>query len=245
MNPQMYQGPNQRRPSNFMPQTPVSAYQASPAPQPFSAVQPTSYGAPYSTNRLQTTAPVYNPNAPRTVEVFHLSDAANLAIPEDIRQQFHCDERGHVLFFSAPPLDIIEPIQPKLAHSLKYLARKEERQKIVTERKRKREEEVKQRSEEEKRRRADEETELAARVEALAPKAIGCMVKQIVAGTEELYKLFHQNHADSARAADMKARERRILADRLAHQQTEQIQAQSKKEDFVNLKGSALYLGDN
>ncbi|KAJ5798199.1 Bromodomain [Penicillium pulvis] len=230
MNPQMYQGPNQRRPSNFVPQTPTSVYQSTPATHQYSAAQPTPYAAPYSTNRPNAAAPVYNPNAPRAVEVFHLSDAANAAIPADIRQQFHCDERGHVLFFSAPPLDIITPAQPELAHSLKYLARKEERQKHVAERKRKREEEEKQRSDEEKRQRVSEETVLEARVEALAPRAIECMVKQVVTGTDELYKIFYHDQADSVRAADLKCRESRILADQLARLTTSQILTQSKKE---------------
>jgi chromatin structure-remodeling complex subunit RSC1/2 len=245
MNPQMYQ-PNQRRTSSFVPQTPAG-YQASPAAHPYPAAQPSpSPYAPYSTNRLHTAAAsVYNPNAPRPVEVFHLVDAANAAIPEDIRKQFHCDERGHVLFFSAPPLDIIPPSQPKLGHSLKYLAAKEERRKNVAERKRKLAEDQRQRDEEAKRHRADEETALAGRVEALVPKAIESMLQQVSSGTDELYKGFYQGEADSARAADLKAREGRIQLDVLARQQTAQIQAHSINEGFVNLKGTAMYLGDN
>ncbi|KAJ5937458.1 RSC complex subunit (RSC1) [Penicillium verhagenii] len=232
MNPQMYQGPNQRRPSNFVPQTPTSVYQTTPAPHQYSAAQPTPYAAaaPYSTNRLHAAAPVYNPNAPREVEVFHLSDAANAAIPSDIRQQFHCDERGRVLFFSTPPLDIIVPARPELAHSLKYLARKEERQKQVADRKRKREEEEKQRAEEEKRRRLEEETDLATRVEALAPRAIECMLKEVVAGTDELYKMFYGDQSESARAADLKSRESVIQAARFTRQQTTYIQTQSRRD---------------
>lgn len=246
MNPQMYQ-PNQRRTSSFVPQAPAAGYQASPVAHPYSAAQPSpSPYSSYSANRLHTAAaPVYNPNAPRPVEVFHLVDAANAAIPEDIRKQFHCDERGHVLFFSAPPLDIIPPFQPKLGHSLKYLAAKEERQKNVAERKRKLAEDQKQRNEEAKRQRADGETELAARVEALIPKAIESMFQQVSAGTDELYNGFYQDEADSARAADVRAREGRIQVDQLARQQTAQIQAQSLNEAFVNLKGTAMYLGDN
>lgn len=246
MNPQMYQ-PNQRRTSSFVPQTPTGAYQAPPAAHPYSAARPspTPYG-PYSTNRLQpAAAPVYNPNAPRPVEVFHLVDAANAAIPEDIRKQFHCDERGHVLFFSAPPLDIIPPFQPQLGHSLKYLASKEERQKNVTERKRKLAENQKQRDEEAKRQRADEETALAARVQDLIPKAIETLLQQVSSGTDELYQGIYQDEADSARAADTRARDSIIQIDRLAHQQTAQIQAQSSNEGFVNLKGTAMYLDDN
>lgn len=244
MNPQMYQL-NQRRPSSLAPQTPVGGYQASPAGHTYSAAQSSPYGA-YSTNRLPAPAPapVYNPNAPRPVEVFHLVENANSAIPEDIRRQFHCDERGHVLFFSAPPLDIIPATQPRLGHSLKYLAAKEERQKKVAERKRKLAEDQKQRDEEAKRRRADEETALAARVETLAPKAIASLLRGVASGTDELYRALSPDQADSARAAAVEACESRVQADRLVRQQTAQIQTQSRNEGYVSLKGSAMYLGD-
>ncbi|KAJ5110757.1 Bromodomain [Penicillium argentinense] len=243
MNPQMYQGATQRRPSNFAPQTPAGFYQASPATHPYSAAQPSPYG-PYPANRVPPGA-MQNPNAPRPIEVYHLSEAANAAIPADIREQFHCDDKGHVLFFSTPPLDIVPPMESNLCHSLKYLASKEERRKKVAERKRKREEERKERDEEAKRQRADEETALAARIDALAPKAIEYMVKEMTKGTDQLYRVLYEDQADSARAADNKARDSRILADRATHEHTAQIQAQSKNQGFVNLKGDAMYLGGN
>ncbi|KAJ5692093.1 Bromodomain [Penicillium macrosclerotiorum] len=243
INPQMYQGPSQRRPSNFVPPTPTGGYQVSPAAPPYTAIPQSPY-ANYPTNRLQATASVYNPNAPRPIEVYHLNDSANNAIPEDIRAQFHTDAMGHVLFFSAPPLDIIPLSQQKLGHSLKYLASKEEHQKKVAERKRKKEGEQRERDEAAKRQRAAEEAALAGRIKALAPKAIECMVQQVVGGTEELYKAIHQDQAQSIWAADNLAREKRAQADRLARQETEQIQAQSRNEGFVSLKGSAMYLGD-
>jgi chromatin structure-remodeling complex subunit RSC1/2 len=245
MNPQMYQGPNQRRPSNFMPQTPTANYQASPAPVPYSAAQPVQYGA-YPTNRVPPTAaaPIYNPNAPRPIEVYHLNDAANGAIPADIRSQFHCDAQGHVLFFSVPPLDLIPPAEQKLSHSLKYLASKEERAKKVAERKRKLAEEQREREEAAKRQRADEETALAARIEALTPKAIESMVQQVVSGTDKFYKSLYGDQAESVRAADEKVRESRIQADRANGQLIAQILAQTKDGGFVSLKGSAMYLGD-
>ncbi|KAJ5624695.1 hypothetical protein N7510_001004 [Penicillium lagena] len=232
--PQMYQN-LQHRPSNFAQQSPhvAAGYQASPA-----YAQPSAY-TPYPANRLQPA--VYNPNAPRPVEVFNLSDAANAAIPPDIRAQFHCDDKGRVLFFSTPPLDIVPPSQQKLSHSLKYMATKDARQKRVEERKRKRAEEKKEREEATKRLRADEETVLASRVEALAPKAVDAMVQQIVAGTDELYKLLYLDLADKVRAADGKIREHGILADRVAAEQISRIQAQSTHEGPADLQGSALY----
>jgi chromatin structure-remodeling complex subunit RSC1/2 len=71
-----------------------------------------------------SSANAYNP--PRPVEVYHLSDAANASIPPDIRAQFHRDEQDHILFFTAPPLDVphIPGAAKKLGHSIKYLAAK-------------------------------------------------------------------------------------------------------------------------
>ncbi|KAJ5233476.1 Bromodomain [Penicillium citrinum] len=241
MNPQMYHGPNPRRPSNFAPQTPTAGYQASPATHPYSAAQPTPYSS-YPPNRGPVGGTVYNPNAPRPIEVYHLGEAANAAIPADIREQFHCDDRGHILFFSAPPLDIVPP-HPKLGHSLKYLATKESRRKAVAELKRKRESDRQAAAEESKRRRADEETALATRIENLTPKAINLMARDVSRGTDQLYKVFYEDQADTAREADNQVRDNQIIVDRNTHQQTAEIQAQSHNPGFVNLKGDAMYLG--
>jgi chromatin structure-remodeling complex subunit RSC1/2 len=183
---------------------------------------------------------VYNPNAPRPVEVFHLSDAANAAIPEDIRHQFHCDDQGRVLFFSAPPVDYIPPSTQNLGHSLKYLAAKEEHQKKVEERKRKLADEKTEREETAKRHRANLETALAERVEGLTGKACETLVERIVAGTGELNdSLRGENNAVDVGAM----RERGILANR-AKEQTQQIQDESRVEGLVNLKGTAVYLDE-
>ncbi|KAJ5885302.1 Bromodomain [Penicillium taxi] len=238
MNQRMFPSGIDPRPANFVQQAPTAAYRPYPVAQPLSTYEQ------YPANRVHSGATVYNPNAPRTVEVFHLSDAANASIPADIREQFHCDDQGRVLFFASPPLDIIPASQPRLSHSLKYLATQQERQKKVAERKRKIKEEVNKREEEAKRQRVDEEAALDARINALIPKAVECMVKQVDSGTDELYKTMFQDQADLARVTDAKARESRIQADDLVRQQLTQIQTNSNNERYVNLKGNAMYLGD-
>jgi hypothetical protein len=60
--------------------------------------------------------------APNPNEVYFLPDAANAAIPLDIREQFQTDSQGRVLFFTAPPVPADESRVPKLKHSAKYLA---------------------------------------------------------------------------------------------------------------------------
>lgn len=235
---QLYQASLQRRASSFVtPQTPAGAYQPSPASQAYSA-QPSPYNA-YGT-RMPAPPAVYNPNAPRPVEVFHLSDAANAAIPEDIRTQFHCDDQGHVLFFSAPPVDFIPPSKQNLRHSLKYLAAKETHQIKVEERKRKLADSKKEHDENAKRSRADSEHVLAGRVKDLTEKACETLVGRIITGTDKLNDSLRgdQNALDSGIV-----HERGLLADR-AKEQTQQIQDQSRVEGLVNLKGTAVYLDE-
>jgi chromatin structure-remodeling complex subunit RSC1/2 len=186
---------------------------------------------------------VYNPNAPRPVEVFHLSDAANAAIPEDIRQKFHCDDQGHVLFFSAPPVDYIPPSTQKLGHSLKYLAAKEEHRSKVEERKRKLADDQKTRDDDAKRHRADLETALASRAEVLAGDAIQTLVKRIVSGNEILNDSLR--NGQNKGAVDIGAMHQRGLLASRAKEQTQQIQDQSTTEGLVNLKGTAVYLDES
>ena len=240
---QVYPPTFQKRPSNFTPQTAHSVpYQA--AGHPYAASQATPY-SPYQANRVPVPQPtVYNPNAPRPVEVFQLSDAANAAIPADIREQFHCDDQGRVLFFSSRPLDIAPSTRQKLGHSLKYLAAKEERRKKVEQRKRKAHEQEGEREENAKRARADEEAVLATRVESLTNRAIETMTNQVVAETNKVYKTLYQDQAEEARVADSRARVQRILMDQVAQGQTAAIKTHSQEATFVSLKGNAMYMDD-
>lgn len=239
---QIYQSALQRRASNFGSQTPHAApYQSSQ----YAATQPSPHVS-YQTGRLHAPSGVamYNPNAPRAIEVFHLSDAANAAIPADIREQFHTDDRGHVLFFSSPPIDVIPPSQQALGHSIKYLATRDAQRERVEERKRKKAHEQAEREERAKRARADEESALASRVEALANKAVEVTTAQIIAGTSKLYESLYGEQADRARVSDSKARERMIATNRAARAQTARMQAESERANFADLRGNAMYMDD-
>ncbi|KAL4919119.1 hypothetical protein BDW62DRAFT_179982 [Aspergillus aurantiobrunneus] len=235
---------HQRRSSGFVNQSPVpGAYQGMATPIPYAVPQALQH-TPYQVGRAQAPPTVYNPNAPRPVEVFHLSDTANAAISEDIRQQFHCDDQGHVLFFSCPPLDIGSPVQQKLGHSLKYLAAKEERRKLVEAKKRRESSEQEERDRAIKRQRADEQTALVAQAEAAAERAVEYMTKEIINGTGQIYEALYQDQAETAREADAKVREQRILADRVTRARTARIQGNSTKATFVSLKGSGMYMDE-
>ncbi|KAL1962791.1 hypothetical protein VTN77DRAFT_9160 [Rasamsonia byssochlamydoides] len=249
--PPVYQPPLQARAGNYAPQAAhPAAYQAAPLPpHQYATPQHPSY-APYAANRLHAPPPpVYNPNAPRPIEVFHLSDTANAAIPENIRKQFHCDDQGRVLFFSTPPLDLVPPAEKRLGHSLKYLAAKaakEERRRAMEQEKRKAAEDEMDVEQPSKRPRTDEQKALAAEVENLTEKALNLLANQVAAGTDEFYKAVYGDKAEEAKMADRKERERQVLAEKLSEKTTAQITALSKKvtSNSLDLKRSGVYLAD-
>ena len=73
-----------------------------------------------------------------------MSESANNMIPAEIREQFPQDEQGRVLFFTTPPVDNQHIVQGRtnaekgdqLAHSLRYLAVKADRERENAARKR-------------------------------------------------------------------------------------------------------------
>ena len=126
----------------------------------------------------------YNPNAPRPIEVFHLSDSANTSIPASIREKFQHDNQGHVLFFSTPPLNTMTTTPgeeaEKLSHSTRYMEVREERRRLVEERKRKKHDEQYLEEQNAKRARADEAASLAPRLGALTSRAVEALTREIL-----------------------------------------------------------------
>jgi chromatin structure-remodeling complex subunit RSC1/2 len=172
------------------------------------------------------------------MEVFHLSDAANAAIPTDIRQQFHCDDHGRVLFFTTPPLDPVAPIQQGLGHSLRYLAAKEERKKLLGEKKRKESQAQQEYEISSKRAKAEQEDAVNRRVEILMEKAVNVLAFQIRRDTEEFYKLQYGDDASITETAD----KRRWMA--MNEQSGSQKEGFKISSPFISLKNSGVFLGD-
>lgn len=110
----------------FTPQGPMPTPSRAPmAPTPGNAMTPQN---------------AYNP--PRPIEVFTLTDAANDAIPEEVRRAYHADEQGRVLFFSAPSAEHHELGKGSagLAHSARYLEGLDEWRRVREEKRRVRDE---------------------------------------------------------------------------------------------------------
>ncbi|KAI1385311.1 uncharacterized protein F4822DRAFT_412734 [Hypoxylon trugodes] len=100
-------------------------------------------------------ANAYNP--PRPPEAYHLDDALNAKIPQEVRDQFQHDEAGRVLFFTQPPLDRphrgISNESASLGHSVRYLA---DRAREIEDRRAKRKARDELRQEEERKRQETE-----------------------------------------------------------------------------------------
>lgn len=145
-----YQGSNQTQPYNaaavaqpYQPRQTIQQVQAQ-------AQQANQYQQQQQMQQMQQPQQPQYPQYPiasaheRHHETYVLSDAANAAIPKDIRDRFPQDDEGRVLFFTKPPLDTRrmvtgrserEKSQP-LAHTKEYLDAKAERDKLIKERKR-------------------------------------------------------------------------------------------------------------
>ncbi|KAM0154753.1 hypothetical protein ACHAPC_008089 [Botrytis cinerea] len=130
----------------------------------------------------------YNP--PRAIEVYTLPDAANSAIPADVRSQFHTDEFGRVIFYTSPPLESnpISEDSQVLGHSLKYLANKARRKEELEKKRKVREIELEiEASERLKRTKAEAEARTQAILDTQV-KHIKAWTEDLQKGTEALYK---------------------------------------------------------
>ena len=187
---------SQNHTSAFIPPQTPSHVGHYPAPQD-------RYGQQNASNRNQN-LPGTIPVAQRPVEVYNLSDSANAAIPDDIRDQFQRDEQGHVLFFTTPPLDILPPSKKgeALGHSVKYIAAKLRRNREIII-KRKAEEAEKEFDEvQRKKRKLDEGTCIVEDLENLEIKAIKAFIRQMDEGTDFIYKRGYGDRWQEAKALE-------------------------------------------
>lgn len=171
--------------SAHTPQTnglPRSGQQAGYAPQ--TRYQP---GAAYGAGSYQ---------APQPIEVYTLNEAGNAAIPPDIREQFHRDEYGRVLFFTSPPLDVLPPRRDgaPLGHSAKYLAAKIKREEVLKEKRKRNEDERETRVQEKLKAVKLDSQRLAHEVEEVREKALELWQQQMRSVTEADFKNLYGQH---------------------------------------------------
>jgi chromatin structure-remodeling complex subunit RSC1/2 len=169
-------------------------------------------------------ANAYNP--PRATEVYTLAEAANSAIPADIRAQFHHDEYGKIYFYTAPPLDI-NPVPEEsraLGHSLRYLADKaRSKEELEAKRKARSVQLEAEAFEKLKRLKADHEGKKQWILEQKA-KALGIWSDQMEKGTDEMYKEMYGENWDEMRALHLQ---------KLALEQVEDTKKQRDAQTFL------------
>lgn len=141
---------------------------------------------------------------PRPIEVYHLTDTANNAIPQDIREQFQRDESGHVLFFTAPPLDIsrIPESTAKLGHSVKYLAKKARTEVELEQKRRERDELRAAEAERSRKRKRDEEQIQQESSKKLRLQALDLLSMNMNAGTRAIYEGLYGDLWSTAKEQD-------------------------------------------
>ncbi|KAI4197618.1 MAG: hypothetical protein LQ346_002963 [Caloplaca aetnensis] len=201
-----------------------------PAPQPYRA----------------TAVPGTTENSVRPYEVFRLSEQANAQVPEEVRQLYQQDEQGNVLFFTAPPVDVLPPTKEgsALGHTARYLAERL-RRKIALREKRKAEglpEDFMEPRPKKATPAVDEN--LAGQIHEMRDQALQLMIDQMQDGTEAIYKGLYGPEwkqgaqFEAARTAQRQAEARRqqaVLAE---------SERKRKESETVSLAGTGVFLDD-
>jgi chromatin structure-remodeling complex subunit RSC1/2 len=157
-------------------------------PQPAASMQ--SYQTPRAAPGYQqpyVQQPPGGYKAPQPVEVFVLNDHANMSIPQEIRDQFQRDAKGRVLFFTAPPLNVDQPLTKNdraLGHSARYLAAKAKKDAMKAAKRKAEDAGATDRNEAAKKAKMDEEQRFQQAVSELGTKALQALEDQLAAATK-------------------------------------------------------------
>lgn len=185
-------------------------------------------------------------NPPRLAEVYHLSTSANASIPEDIQKQFQRDEHGHVLFFTAPPLDVLPPTKPGsvVGHTARYLAEKL-RRKIALKEKRQAEG-LSDHEDSASKRPKHAETDLSfkTQVSEMRDRALGILFNQMQHGTTAIYQdIYGEKWEEGMKYEQQKLAEKQ-QEHLLKQGQLEESARKRKEKENVSLTGNGVYLDD-
>jgi chromatin structure-remodeling complex subunit RSC1/2 len=207
---------------------------------------PHSYGYHQSSVSRTGISAVNAYNPPRPVEVYHLSDAANHSIPEDIREKFHRDECGRILFFTAPPLDPLPPIKKgdAVGHSVRYLARKQKHMEAMQLKRKRDQEAYEAEAETRKKAKREEEERLGAQVAELKEKAIGMLEQQMVDATVRMYKKRYGERVREGMMLELDVLEKAQDREKARLVEVERSERKRKEREFVSLKGPGVFLDD-
>lgn len=202
-----------------------------PVPQPYRAT--TTIGA--------------TENSVRPHEIFRLSEQANAQIPEEVRQLYQQDEHGNVLFFTAPPVDVLPPTNEGSAvgHSARYLVEKL-RRKIALKEKRRAEGLPEDYEEPRLKKRAAPTVDenLAGQIHEMRDKALRMLIDQMQEGTEAIYKsVYGPDWKEGAKLEAARAGQRQAEA-RKEKAALAESERRRKESEEVCLTGTGIYLDD-
>ncbi|OCK84394.1 hypothetical protein K432DRAFT_422613 [Lepidopterella palustris CBS 459.81] len=218
---------------------------------PFSTPQPTPqiqhYSTPQTPNAFQQPAarpPAIGYKTPQPVEVYHLNDHANASIPPEIREQFHCDEQGHVLFFTAPPLDPVAPAKEgaALGHSVRYLAAKAKREALIAQKRKQDATQLADRETEVKRRKKTEEERFVEQVGEFGAKALRALEGQLVQATRREFEVLYNGGMEEGVRREVERLERVQRAERERARVSRERRVREDKERNVPIRGMTVLL---
>lgn len=232
-------------------------HSASPAPiqhpHQYAQQAPTSYTQPQhtsasSSHHSQYTAPAnrYPPqinqrvpganlNVPRPQEVWHLPENANLAIPEETRNQFQQDAQGHVLWWTAPPAETLPPAKPMSAiqHTARYLGDKARAKKARREKRKAdglpEEEEDQPPLRATKKFNLSTDEGMAQQIEDLKVRALEKWNEQMQAGNDRIYQRIYGEHWEVGKVIELEK-----LAKKQADYQKEQAELEASRSERLS-----------
>jgi chromatin structure-remodeling complex subunit RSC1/2 len=126
----------------------------------------------------------------RSSEVYTLNDAAQAAIPEEVRDQFQRDDDGRILFFAAPPIDTAASAKDGklIGHSTRYLAEKRKRTLALEIKRRKQGSLIAETTSLNKKLKVGDKGGTAEEIERLMVKALGMLTGEMADSMISTYK---------------------------------------------------------
>jgi chromatin structure-remodeling complex subunit RSC1/2 len=208
-------------------------------PQPAASMQ--SYQTPRPAPGYQqpyVQQPPSGYKAPQPVEVFVLNDHANLSIPQEVREQFQRDEKGRVLFFTAPPLNVDQPLTKEgraLGHSARYLAAKAKKDSMKAAKRKADEAGTTDHEEAAKKAKMDEQHMFQQAVSELGTKALHALEDQLAAATKtELEASFNGRTKEGlARMLDKLTETQRVAMQKHMERELHALEREERKRTSV------------
>ena len=199
-----------------------------------------------TTVQRSTTAAAAGYNAPRPSEVYHLPESANAAIPLDIREQFQRDDKGNILFFTTPPVDVLPPVNEGSAvgHTAKYLANKIRRKMALKEQRRAAGLPEIEEAPVTKKVKIASNAPAQQTVEDLRDKGLKLLINQMNQGTEQIYRDIYGLQWEEGMKYEQ---EKLMIAQDEAALRREELEASERRrteQDRLLLEDKGLYLDD-